>query len=286
MNNVSKNKNNLVAFQGRSGANSEIALRKYDKTATPAPTETFAEIFSALACGEIERAFLPVENSSAGRVTDVHHLIPKANIFISGEHFEPIHHQFVILPEANLDDIKEVFSHIQALGQCQNFIKKHNLKSTVHADTAGAASDIALWQDKTKAAIAPALAAEIYGLKIIKENIEDNQNNTTRFLMLETKKPPLPKKETQAITTIIFETKNIPQALFQVLKVFAKANINMTKLESYMLNGSFQATQFYVDLEGNLSDDTFANTLEEIKSVTQKMKILGCYEASTFRLKN
>jgi len=279
-----KDKNNLVAFQGRSGANSEIALRKYDKTATPVPTETFEEVFSALTCGEVERAFLPVENSSAGRITDVHRLLPEVDIFISGEHFEPIHHQLITLPEAKMSDIKEVFSHVQALGQCQNFIKEHDLKSVVHADTAGAASDIALWQDKTKAAIASVLAAELYGLKILKENIEDNQNNTTRFLMLETKKPPLPPKDIKTITTIIFETKNIPQALFQVLKILAEANINMTKLESYMLNGNFQATQFYVDLEANLNDEKFLEALEKIKTISEKIRILGCYKASPFRL--
>ncbi len=282
---MSKLKNNLVAFQGRKGANSEIALKKYDKNATPLPIETFEEIFSALEKGEVRRAFLPVENSSAGRITDVHRLIPQSDIFISGEHFEPIHHQFITLKEAELKDIKEVFSHVQALGQCQNFIKNHNLKSIVHADTAGAAADIAKWQDKTKAAIASSLAAELYGLKILAPDIEDNKNNTTRFLMLETKKPPLPQANEKTITTIIFETKNIPQALFQILKIFADDNINMTKLESYMLGGNFQATQFYVDLEGNLNEENFFKTLEKAKQVTEKIRVLGCYKASAFRFK-
>jgi prephenate dehydratase len=249
------------------------------------PCPTFEDVFAAVRSGRAELAMIPIENSVAGRVADIHHLMPNSGLHIVAEYFLPVRHQLMAVKGATLKSIKSVESHIMALGQCRKTIRRLRLKSIVTADTAGSAREIAESGDKTRAVIASELAAKIYKLKILKRNIEDEQHNTTRFIVLSRKAKWASRSQKDLITTFVFQVRNIPAALYKALGGFATNGINMTKLESYMVNGSFAATQFYADVEGHPKDRALELALEELEFVTQPktLKILGVYPAHRYR---
>jgi len=253
------------------------------------PCATFEDAFTAIATGEAALGMIPIENSVAGRVADIHHLMPDSGLHIVAEWFLPVRHQLLAPKGATLNDIKAVESHVMALGQCRNMIRKLGVKPIVAADTAGSAREVAERGDKTRAAIASRLAAEIYGLDILAEDIEDEAHNTTRFIVL-ARKPKWPKPngkrgKNRIVTTFVFQVRNIPAALYKALGGFATNGINMTKLESYMIEGSFSATQFYADVEGHPKDRALELALEELDFVSQPgtLKILGVYPGHKYR---
>ncbi|MGP0090431.1 MAG: prephenate dehydratase [Xanthobacteraceae bacterium] len=272
-----------MAFQGEPGANSHIAIREAYPQHAALPCATFEDAFAAIASGHADLGMIPIENSLAGRVTDIHHLMPTAGLHIIGEWFLPIRNQLMAPKGATLADIKTVESHVMALGQCRNFIRKLGVKPIVAADTAGSAREVAERSDKTRAAIASRLAAEIYGLEILAEDIEDEAHSTTRFIVLSREaKRPAPGNG-PIITTFLFQVRNVPAALYKALGGFATNGVNMTKLESYMIEGSFFATQFYADVEGHPDDSGLAFALEELNFFSKELRILGVYPAHPFR---
>jgi prephenate dehydratase len=274
-----------IVFQGEPGANSHIACRQAYPDGEPVPYPTFEDALTAVASGEADLGMIPIENSVAGRVADIHHLMPGAGLHIVAEWFLPIRNQLMALKGVRLAELKSVESHIMALGQCRNFIRKLGIKTMVAADTAGAAREVAERRDRSCAAIASKLAAEIYGLEILAENIEDESHSTTRFIVLsrEAKRPP--RSNGLVLTTFVFQVRNIPAALYKALGGFATNGVNMTKLESYMLEGNFSATQFYSDVEGHPDDPGLRLALEELTFFSQpnSLKILGVYPANPFR---
>jgi prephenate dehydratase len=283
---VSKRK---IVFQGEPGANSDLACRKAYPGYAPVPCPTFEDAFAAVRNEKADLAMIPVENSVAGRVADIHHLMPQSGLHIVGEWFLPVRHQLMAVPGASLKTIRSVESHVMALGQCRKVIRALKLKSVVAADTAGSARIVSESRDKSRAAIASELAAKIYGLKIVKRNVEDEAHNTTRFIVL-AHKPKWPKPngtrgKDRIVTTFVFQVRNIPAALYKALGGFATNGINMTKLESYMIEGSFSATQFYADVEGHPKDRALELALEELEFVSQPgtLKILGVYPGHRYR---
>jgi prephenate dehydratase len=272
-----------IAFQGEPGANSHLAIRQAYEGAEGIPSSTFEDAFTAVSEGSADLAMIPIENSVAGRVADIHHLMPSSGLHIVAEHFMPVRHQLVAVKGATLSTIKTVESHVHALGQCRKMIKKLGLKPVVAADTAGSAREIAESGDKTRAAIATRLAAEIYGLQILAEDVEDESHNTTRFIVLSREKKWAPRGQGKVITTFLFRVRNVPAALYKALGGFATNGINLTKLESYMLEGNFFATQFYVDVEGHPDDRGLAFALEELAFFSKELKVLGVYPAHPFR---
>jgi prephenate dehydratase len=278
-----------IVYQGEPGANSDLACRQAYPTYQPTPCATFEDAFNAVKSGRAELAMIPIENSVAGRVADIHHLMPHSGLHIIGEHFMPVHHQLMAIRSASLKTLKTVESHVHAIGQCRKVIRQLGLKAVVAGDTAGSARQVAQAKDKTRASLAPALAAKIYGLKILKRDCEDEKHNTTRFVVL-SRKPklaPQPKGRAKVVTTFVFEVRNIPAALYKALGGFATNGVNMTKLESYMVRGSFSATQFYADVEAHPKDRALKLALEELEFVAQPgtLKILGVYPAHKFRAK-
>jgi prephenate dehydratase len=272
-----------ITYQGEPGANSHIACINFAKELAPMPCATFEDALAAVRSGAARYGMIAVENSVAGRVADVHHLLPNSGLHIVGEHFERISHQLMAPPGASLKTIKTVHSHIHALGQCRNVIRALKLTPQVEGDTAGAARLIAEEGDIAKAAIASRLAAEIYGLDILKADIEDAAHNTTRFLIL-AKEPVIPPAGNgPVLTTFIFRVKNVPAALYKALGGFATNGVNMTKLESYQLEGTFNATMFYADVEGHPEDRPLKLALEELEFHTAELKIFGTYPQSPFR---
>jgi prephenate dehydratase len=273
----------LIAFQGAPGAYSDLACREvYPDTRTLA-LETFEDVIAAVREGRAELAMLPIENSVAGRVADIHHLMPNSGLFIIGEHFQRVNHHLLAPPGATLEGLKTVRSHVHALSQCRGFIRAHGLSAVVAADTAGSAAEVAARGDKTVAAIASELAGRIYHLVSLKENIEDEEHNTTRFLIAARGAKPLPPGTRKVITTFVFRVRNVPAALYKALGGFATNGVNMTKLESYMLGGRFTATQFYADVEGRPEDKPLSRALEELRFFSREVKILGIYPAHPYR---
>jgi prephenate dehydratase len=234
-----------IVFQGEPGANSHLAISQAYPDAEAVPCATFEDAFTALSARDADLGMIPIENSVAGRVADIHHLMPNSKLHIIAEHFMPVQHQLLGVKGAKLEDIKTVESHVHALGQCRKIIRKLGIKPIVAADTAGSAREIAERGDKTCAAIATKLAAEIYGLDILAENVEDEAHNTTRFIVLSREKKWAPRDKGKVVTTFVFRVKNVPAALYKAMGGFATNGINMTKLESYMIEGNFFATQFY-----------------------------------------
>lgn len=271
-----------VVYQGEPGANSHIACNDVYPDYQSVPCATFEDCFVALQDGEAELGMIPIENSVAGRVADIHHLMPTAGLNIVGEYFLPIHHQLVGHKGARLEDITSVQSHVHALGQCRNIIRELGVKAIVGVDTAGSARQISEQSDPGCAALSSELAAEIYGLEILKRDVEDADHNTTRFVML-SKFPIRADRGDPVVTTFVFRVRNVPSALYKVLGGFATNNVNMTKLESYQLGGEFFATQFYADVEGHPDDDNIKLALEELKFFSAEFKILGVYPAAPFR---
>ena len=273
---------NSVAFQGQPGAYSHLACRHALPRMKPLPTATFEDTFGAVRKGGAKYAMIPIENSVAGRVADIHRLIPDSGLYIIAEHFLRVNHHLLAPKGATLAGIRTVHSHIHALSQCRKFLTKHRIRPIVHADTAGAAADIAAKGDRTEAAIASALAAEIYGLKSLRANIEDEDHNTTRFLVF-AKKPVQPPRTVRTVTSFVFRVRNVPAALYKAMGGFATNGVNMTKLESYMVGGDFTATQFYADIEGHPAERNVKLALEELAFFTRELRILGSYPADPFR---
>ncbi|KZD22006.1 prephenate dehydratase [Tardiphaga sp. 1201_B9_N1_1] len=272
-----------IAFQGEPGANSHIAIVEAFPNAEPLPCATFEDALAAITSGEADLGMIPIENSIAGRVADIHHLLPQSGLHIVGEWFLPIHHQMMALPGAKLTDIKTVESHVHALGQCRRIIRKLGIKAIVAADTAGSARAIAERGDKSCASLASRLAADIYGLEILAEDVEDEDHNTTRFVILSKDAKWAPQGSEPLVTSFVFRVRNLPAALYKALGGFATNGVNMTKLESYMVDGEFFATQFYADVDGHPDDRNLAFALEELKFFSREFRIVGVYPAHPFR---
>ena len=253
-----------IAYQGRPGAYSHLACKEAFPQSLPIACETFEEVFEKTRSGETDISFIPVENSQAGRVADIHNLLPRTKLIITGEFFFKINHQLLGAKEANLESIKFATSHFHALAQCRDFLQKNKIKPILGTDTAGAAEDLSKKIKKDTAAIASSLAAEIYDLKIIKKNIQDAHHNTTRFLIMRDKLEEKRIKKVKYITSFIFKIRNMPSALFKALGGFASNKVNMLKLESYMVDGAFTATQFFADIEGHPDDDNVKLAFEEL----------------------
>lgn len=272
-----------IAYQGEPGANSHIACLEVFPELEPVPHATFEDALAAVAAGTVRCAMIPIENSVAGRVADIHHLLPEAGLYISGEHFLRVRHQLLGLPGATLAGLRRVMSHTQALGQCRNTLRKLGLAFVPEADTAGSARLVSQSGDLTLAAVASVLAARIYGLDILLPDVEDETHNTTRFVILSRERADAPPGGGPVITTFIFRVKNVPAALYKALGGFATNGVNMTKLESYQPEGSFNATMFYADIEGHPADRPVALALEELAFFSSELKLLGTYPASPFR---
>lgn len=275
-----------IAFQGEPGANSHIAIQEAFPDATPLPCATFEDALAAISSGEAGLGMIPIENSVAGRVADIHHLLPQSGLFIVGEWFLPIRHQLMAPRGAKLEGIKTVESHVHALGQCRRIIRKLGIKPIVAGDTAGSARIVAERGDKSCAAIASRLAAEIYGLDILAEDIEDETHNTTRFVILAREQLWAAQGSGPLVTTFVFRVRNLPAALYKAMGGFATNGVNMTKLESYMVDGEFAATRFLVDVDGHPEQPALARALEELRFFSKEVEILGVYPAATFRVTN
>jgi prephenate dehydratase len=272
-----------IAYQGEPGANSHIACAENFPDLNPLPCATFEDAFAAVQDGSAELAMIPIENSIAGRVADIHSLLPASGLHIVGETFLPIHFQLLAVPGACIEDLRSVYSHIHALGQCRNIIRRHKLHPVVAGDTAGAAREIAEWADKSRAALAPRLAGEIYGLNTLAPDVEDESHNTTRFVVLSRDERWTEAGEGPVVTTFVFRVRNVPAALYKALGGFATNSVNMTKLESYMEGGEFTATQFLADVDAHPKDPPLARALEELKFFSRETRILGVYPAHPYR---
>ncbi|GLY18434.1 prephenate dehydratase [Kineosporia sp. NBRC 101677] len=271
-----------IAFQGDLGANSHIACRDVYPDYDPLPFRTFEECFGALGDGTADLAMIPVENSTAGRVADIHYLLPKSDVHIIGEFFLPVRHQLLGLPGARLEAVKTARSHPQALDQCRNSLRELGITPEVATDTAGSARELAESGDESVASIATTLAAEVYGLEILRENIEDEDHNTTRFIILSPENLRAAPGVGPIVTTFVFGVRNIPAALYKALGGFATNGVNMTKLESYMVGGQFTATQFLADIDGHPDEPHVARAFEELGFFAE-VRMLGVYRASPFR---
>lgn len=275
---------NIIAFQGMPGAYSELACRQVEAGMTTLPCPSFEDAFAAVRDCRARLGMIPIDNSVAGRVADIHHLLPKSGLNIIGEHFLRVDHHLLGLPGATIDGLTHIHSHVHALGQCRKIIRELGVKAVVRADTAGAAAEIAERGDPTQAAIASDLAGETYGLVSLRAGIEDAAHNTTRFLImsLEAKTPDI--KPGPVMTSLIFKIRNVPAALYKALGGFATNGVNMTKLESYLDGGNFQAAQFYAEVEGHPGQRGMQLALEELEFYSREIYILGIYPAHPFRL--
>ncbi|MDH0612640.1 MULTISPECIES: prephenate dehydratase [unclassified Agrobacterium] len=276
---------NRIAFQGEFGANSDMACRDMFPDMEPLPCPTFEDAFNAIENGEADLGMIPIENTLAGRVADIHHLLPESRLHIIGEYFMPIRFQLMVMPGVKKDEIRTVHSHIHALGQCRKIIRSNGWKPVIAGDTAGAARLVSEKGDRSMAALAPRLAASLYGLDILAENVEDSENNVTRFVVL-SRDENWARRQTNdeiVVTTFVFNVRNIPAALYKAMGGFATNGINMTKLESYQLGGKFVATQFYADIEGHPDDEPVRHALDELRFFSEKVRILGVYKGHAMR---
>src|SRR5690606_14360471 len=278
-------KTNKISFQGEAGANSDTACRDMFPDMEPLPCPTFEVAFNAVESGAADLAMIPIENTLAGRVADIHYLLPLADMHIVGEYFLPIHFQLMVLPGVKREEIKTVHSHIHALGQCRKVIRENGWTPVIAGDTAGAARLVADLKDRSMAALAPRLASSLYGLDILQENVEDAENNVTRFVVLSKNKSWVTrsKADERIITTFVFRVRNVPAALYKAMGGFATNGVNMTKLESYQIGGRFIATQFYADIEGHPDDHNVKLALEELQFFSKEVRILGVYRGSDVR---
>jgi len=272
-----------IAFQGEPGAYSHLACAEVYPHLEAMPCATFEDAFAALTSGEAQLGMIPIENSLAGRVADIHHLLPQSSLYIVAEHFLRIRHQLMGLKGAVLDDVNSVLSHTMALGQCRDVIRDLGILPVPWADTAGAARHISESSDKTQGAIASSLAAEIYGLDVLKADIEDALHNTTRFVVLSKTPDDAEPDDGPVITSFVFKVRNVPAALYKALGGFATNGVNMIKLESYQLEGSFRATQFYADIEGHPEERNVRLALEELQFFTSELNVLGIYKSDDYR---
>lgn len=274
-------KTNKIAFQGQKGAYSDLACREMYPEMESLPCVDFASALKAVEDGEADLGMIPVDNSLAGRVAAVHQLLPETSLHIVGEYFLPVHHCLLGVKGTKIEDIKQIRSHLHALPQCRNLIRSLNVREYISGDTALAAKEVAEMKDPTIAAIASSYAAEIYGLDVLKANIEDAKHNTTRFLVVSQRADvPERRDDTKTLTTLLFRVRNIPSALYKAMGGFATNNVNMTKLESYMVEGEFEATQFYCDIEGHIDDRNVQLAIEELEFFAREVRILGVYPAA------
>ncbi|MEO9780775.1 MAG: prephenate dehydratase [Sedimentitalea sp.] len=274
---------NRIAFQGEPGAYSHEACRNARPDMEALPCRTFEDTIEAVKAGKADLAMLPVENSTYGRVADIHSLLPKSGLHIIEEAFVRVHINLLGLPGSQISDIEHAMSHTVLLGQCKTFLQKHGIHRVTGADTAGSARHVSQAGDQSLAALASPLAGEIYGLDLLAEHIEDNSNNTTRFLIMSPESDTSRRGADGMITTFVFQVRNIPAALYKAMGGFATNGVNMTKLESYMVDGSFTATQFYADIEGHPDDANVALALDELDYFTANVEILGVYPADPGR---
>ena len=272
-----------ISYQGEPGANSHIICAEAYPDWTPLPCPTFEDAFAAVTEGRAQAAMIPIENSIAGRVADIHHLIPTSALHIVAEHFLPIHFQLMVLPGTKLEDLKSVHTHVHALGQCRRIIRRLGLKAVVAGDTAGAAREVMEAGDSSRAALAPALAAEVYGLDILARDVEDEAHNTTRFVVFRPDALPAAPDDRPMVTSFVFRVRNIPAALYKALGGFATNGVNMSKLESYMVDGEFTATQFYAEVDGHPEEPGLARALAELAYFSRELRIVGTYPAHPFR---
>lgn len=272
-----------VGYQGEPGANSHLACTEAFESAEAVAFATFEDALAAVKSGDVQCAMIPIENSVAGRVADIHHLLPDAGLYIVGEHFLRVRHQLMARKGAALSGIKKTLSHTQALGQCRRTLRSLGLTPVPEADTAGSARIVSESADETLSAIASTLAAEIYGLEILKSDIEDEQHNTTRFVILANEPDDAEPDDGPVMTTFIFRVRNVPAALYKALGGFATNGVNMTKLESYQVKGTFQATMFFADIEGHPADRMVRLALEELSFFSNELNLLGTYRASPYR---
>jgi prephenate dehydratase len=271
-----------IAFQGEPGAYSHQAIHDARPGFEALPCATFEDAIEAVRTGAADQAMLPVENTTYGRVADIHRLLPESGLHIVDEAFVRVHINLLAVPGATLADIKEAHSHLVLLPQCARFLRENGIAGRVSPDNARAARDVAAWGDRTKAALASELAADIYGLDVLARHIEDHDTNTTRFLIM-SRQPDLTRRADHMMTTFVFRVRNIPAALYKAMGGFATNGVNMTKLESYMVDGSFTATQFYADIEGHPDDANVQLAMEELAYFTSFLKVLGTYPAASVR---
>lgn len=272
-----------IAYQGAPGAFSDMAARAMFPELERLPCPSFDAAFAAVADGVADLAMIPIDNTLAGRVADVHHLLAHRDLHIIGEWFQPIEMCLIGVPGAKLADVRDVYSHIHAIPQCRHFIAAHGFAAHAHKDTAGAVRDVAEWRDVTKAAIGSTLAAELYGLQILAENIHDEKHNTTRFIVLAREGIKVPDDlDVRIMTSALFSVRHIPAALYKALGGFATNGIQVTKLESYVGEG-FQAARFYIDIEGHPDDPAMAQALDELRYFSTDLRIMGTYVASPWR---
>jgi prephenate dehydratase len=265
-----------IAFQGRPGAYADLACREVFPAIATLPCATFEEAFTAVRSGTAERGMIPIENSLYGRIADIHHLLPAGGLKIVGERFQPIHHCLLGVPGAQVGDIREALSQEPAIGQVIGTLRRLGIRPVIRPDTAGSAEEVAAAGDPARAAVASSLAGEIYGLDILMSNIEDARHNTTRFLVMARDALP-PQEYDIAVTSFVFEVRNIPAALYKALGGFATNGLNMTKLESYMIGGSFTATQFYAEVEARTEDKAFERAFEELRFFARSVEMLGSF---------
>jgi prephenate dehydratase len=273
-----------IAYQGEPGANSHLVCKQNYPDAEAVPCASFEDVFAAVEGGDADLAMIPIDNSIAGRVADIHHFLPSSDLHIIAEHFLRIRFHLMAVPGATLDTITTAHSHVHALGQCRKIIREHGLRPIISGDTAGAAREVAEAGDPTQAAISPPLAAEIYGLQILAEDVEDEEHNTTRFVVLSRDFIQAPADDGPVVTSFIFNVRNLPAALYKALGGFATNGVNMTKLESYMVDGSFTgATQFLAEVDGHPDHIGVKRALEELKFFSTDVKMLGVYPADPAR---
>ena len=272
-----------ISYQGEPGANSHLAAREAYPGIEAVAYPTFEDALAAVKNGDARYAMIPIENSVAGRVTDIHHILPDAGLFIVAEHFLRVRHQLMAKSGATLQSIKRVMSHTQALGQCRNTLRKLGLTPVPEADTAGAARMVSESDDLATAAIASKLAAEIYGLSILKSDMEDEVHNTTRFVILAKEPDDAEPDNGPVVTTFIFRVRNVPAALYKALGGFATNSVNMSKLESYQTEGTFNATMFFADIDGHMKQRAVQLAMQELSFFSTEVKVLGTYPASPYR---
>lgn len=271
-----------IAFQGVLGAYSHQACFEAYPEANVLPCNSFQAAIDAVSVGNADLAMLPVENSTYGRVADIHQLLPNSGLHIIGEHYVRVHINLLGLQGSKLSDIKSAMSHTVLLGQCRNYLKEHNIESITGVDTAGSAEIVSKNQNLNQAALASELAGKIYGLDVLARHIEDESNNTTRFLVMSTNTKSVKIKENRIKTSLVFRVRNIPAALYKAMGGFATNGVNMVKLESYMVDGSFTATQFYLDIIGHPDEPAVKRAMEELSYFTTDVKILGVYESGEY----
>ena len=275
--------NGRIAFQGERGAYSDLACRTAFPDFETVPCATFATAIEAVHDGDAELAMLACENSLAGRVPDIHALLPGAGLNIVGEHFQRVEHCLLAVPGATVADLRRLHTHPVAMGQVRGLIRELGLMPVIQADTAGSAALIAQWARKEEAAVASSLAAELNGLQVLRRNVEDAAHNTTRFYIAARQSQPIEPGTPGTMTTLLFRVRNVPAALYKAMGGFATNGVNMTRLESYMLDGAFTATQFMADVDGHPDESGLGNALEELAFFSDELRILGVYPSSSFR---